>query len=232
MLPKCWRRQNGKIYLYKGGTSGFSNLGFEPYSELYAYQVAQVMGVNAIRYTLTKDLKKTLCSKCELFTSKEYSYIPIGQLVSKGGIKAILAYYQTLGQNFVDALEDMLVFDAIICNTDRHYGNFGVLVDNKTNTIAAPAPLFDHGNSLFSLGGTDLWDNQKAFDEYARTLLPLAYDDFFAAAKSAMKPRHRTMLHELLDFHFDRRATRYNLPPNRLKMIEKEVQRRARVLLG
>ena len=92
MLPKCWRRQNGKIYLYKGGTSGFSNLGFEPYSELYAYQVAQVMGVNAIRYTLTKDLKKTLCSKCELFTSKEYSYIPIGQLVSKGGIKAIFAY--------------------------------------------------------------------------------------------------------------------------------------------
>lgn len=74
MLPKCWRRQNGKIYLYKGGTSGVSNLGFEPYSELYAYQVAQVMGVNAIRYTLTKDLKKTLCSKCELFTSKEYSY--------------------------------------------------------------------------------------------------------------------------------------------------------------
>ena len=190
MLPKCWRRQNGKIYLYKGGTSGFSNLGFEPYSELYAYQVAQVMGVNAIRYTLTKDLKKTLCSKCELFTGKEHSYIPIGQLVSKGGIKAILAYYQTLGQNFVDALEDMLVFDAIICNTDRHYGNFGVLVDNKTNTIATPAPLFDHGNSLFSLGGTDLWDNQKAFDEYARTLLPLAYDDFFATAKSAMKPRH------------------------------------------
>ncbi len=47
-----------------------------------------------------------------------------------------------------------------------------------------------------------------------------------------MKPRHRAMLHKLLDFHFDRRATRYNLPPNRLKMIEKEVQRRARVLLG
>lgn len=49
MLPKCWRRQNGKIYLYKDGTSGFSNLGFEPYSELYAYQVAQVMGVNCPR---------------------------------------------------------------------------------------------------------------------------------------------------------------------------------------
>ena len=72
----------------------------------------------------------------------------------------------------------------------------------------------------------------EAVDDYARTLLPLAYDDFFAAAKSAMKPRHRAMLHKLLDFRFDRRATRYNLPPKRLKIIEKEIQRRARVLLG
>ena len=96
-----------------------------------------------------------------------------------------------------------------------------MLVDNKTNTIAAPAPLFDHGNSLFSLGGTDLWDNQKAFDEYARTLLPLAYDDFFAAAKSAMKPRHVRCSISCWISIFDRRATRYNLPPNRLKMIEK-----------
>lgn len=232
MLPKCWRRQNGKIYLYKGGTSGFSNLGFEPYSELYAYQVAQAMGVHAIRYTLTKDLKKTLCSKCELFTSKAYSYLPVGQLVPKGGMKAIREYYTELGQPFVDALEDMIVFDAVICNTDRHLGNFGVLVDNSTNRIAAPAPLFDHGNSLFSLGGTDLWEDPEAFEEYAATLLPLAYDDFFAEARAVRRPRHRAMLHRLLDFRFDRRATRYNLPPKRLKMIEKEVQRRARVLLG
>ena len=27
MLPKCWRRISGKIYLYKGGTSGASNTG-------------------------------------------------------------------------------------------------------------------------------------------------------------------------------------------------------------
>ena len=123
MLPKCWRRQNGKIYLYKGGTAGFSNLGFEPYSELYAYQVAQKMGVNAIQYTLTKDLKKTLCSKCELFTSKEYSYLSAGELVPKGGMKAVRACYEMLGQPFVDALDDMIVFDALICNTDRHLGN-------------------------------------------------------------------------------------------------------------
>lgn len=231
MLPKCWRRVRGKIYLYKGGTSGFSNTGFEPYSELYAYQVARTMGVNAIPYTLTKDLKKTLCSRCELFTSKGYSYMPMGQLVKKGGMPAIRAYYTALGQEFVDALDDMIVFDAVICNTDRHYGNFGLLIDNVTNRIAKPAPLFDHGNALFSLGGPDLWEDETAFRTYADSLLPVAYDSFLEEAATVMQPRHHRMLRKLLDFRFDRRATRYNLPANRLAMIEQEVRRRARWLL-
>lgn len=52
MLPKCWRRENGSIKLYKGGTSGASNTGNEPYSEFYVAQVAEVLGVNAISYGL------------------------------------------------------------------------------------------------------------------------------------------------------------------------------------
>ena len=38
MLPKCWRRVDGEIRLYKGGTSGAANTGNEPYSEFYAFQ--------------------------------------------------------------------------------------------------------------------------------------------------------------------------------------------------
>lgn len=49
----------------------------------------------------------------------------------------------------------MVVFDAVIYNTDRHFGNFGVLVDGKTNKIIAQAPLFDHGNFLFDLAGKE-----------------------------------------------------------------------------
>ena len=36
MLAKCWRRIDGKIYLYKAETNGFANSGLEPYSEYYA----------------------------------------------------------------------------------------------------------------------------------------------------------------------------------------------------
>lgn len=38
------------------------------------------------------------------------------------------------------ALVDMIVFDALICNVDRHFGNFGVLVDDESNQIADLAP--------------------------------------------------------------------------------------------
>ena len=134
MLPKCWRRNKGKILLYKGGTSGASNAGNEPYSEYYAVQVAQKLGIDAIKYGLSM-WQGELCSTCELFTDKEYSFVPVGRIVTSGGMRAVSAYYEKLGENYVNALHDMFVLDAVICNTDRHFGNFGFLVDNNTNQI-------------------------------------------------------------------------------------------------
>lgn len=76
MPRKGWRRLDDKIYLYKGGTEGFANSGNEPYSEYYAAQLAIAMGLNHIDYTLAS-WKKSVCSVCETFTSKEVRYVPI-----------------------------------------------------------------------------------------------------------------------------------------------------------
>ena len=230
MLPKCWRRKDGKIMLYKGGTSGASNTGNEPYSEYYAAQVAKALGVNAIEYGISQ-WKGELCSTCKLFTSKEYSFLPVGRVVTAGGMKAVREYYEKLGQTFVDALNDMLVLDAIIMNTDRHFGNFGFIVDNKTNKIVAPAPLFDHGNALLNFAGCDDLENEKALNEYADTLVPCVYDDFIGTAKKVLTNKHREGLRKLLEFKFKKNA-RYNLPDERLKLIEKMIQQRAKRLLN
>lgn len=229
MLPKCWRRENGIIRLYKGGTSGASNTGNEPYSEFYAAQIADALGINAISYGLSK-WQGELCSTCELFTSKDYSFMPIGRLVSKGGMKAVRDYYKSLGEEFINALDDMMVLDAIICNVDRHFGNFGFLMDNHTNKIAAPAPLFDHGNSLFNLAGRDDLVSDKALSDYADTLVPCVYDDFIGTAKQVLSNRHREGLRRLLDFRF-KRHSRYNLDSKRLKLIEEQIHKRAKELL-
>lgn len=229
MLPKCWRRDNGHIKLYKGGTSGASNAGNEPYSEYYAYQIAQIMGISAVPYGLSK-WKGELCSACELFTSKEYSFIPVGRIVTTGGMKAVRKYYEELGAEYVRALNDMLVLDALIFNTDRHFGNFGFLVDNITNKIVSPAPLFDHGNSLFNFAGRDDMASDNALKAYADTLPPCVYDDFVGTAKKVLSPANKNGLRHLLDFKF-RKHSRYNLPDIRLRLIEKQVQCRAKELL-
>ncbi len=229
MLPKCWRRKDGKILLYKGGTSGASNTGNEPYSEYYAVQVAKALGINVIEYGLSK-WKGELCSTCELFTSKYYSFLPVGRVVTSGGMKAVREYYENLGQSFVDALNDMLVLDAVIMNTDRHFGNFGFIIDNNTNKIVAPAPLFDHGNSLLNFAGRDDLESEKALSAYAETLVPCVYDDFIGTAKKVLTPKHREGLRKLLEFKF-KKNSRYNLPDNRLKMLEKIIHMQAKLLL-
>ena len=230
MLPKCWRRQNGAVRLYKGGTEGASNTGNEPYSECYTSQIAEMLGFNAVSYSLAR-WKGRLCSVCNMFTSKDVSFIPVGRLVTKGGMTAVRTDCETLGEPFVDALNEMIVFDAVICNTDRHFGNFGFLVDSHANRIIAPAPLFDHGNSLFSLAPLDAFENLSAMRKYVRTLLPRVYDDFIGEARSVITHTQRNALRKLLDFKF-KRNPRYNWEARRLAMVEKMVSERAMELLS
>lgn len=231
MLPKCWRRQSGTVYLYKGGTEGASNTGNEPFSEFYAWQVAEALGICAIPYTIVR-WKSKICSKCELFTSRETAFVPVGNIVKSGGMQAVIDYYTTLGSAYMNALEDMFVFDAVIANTDRHLGNFGFLVDAKTNQLKGPAPLFDHGNALFNFASPMELEQTQSFLDFAEAQRPVCYSDFFSAAKLCLKARHREKLRHLLTFRL-KRHPRYNLETKRLTLIEMAVRHRAsRVLEG
>jgi len=139
MLPKAWRFIEGEgIYLYKGGTSGAANTGKEPYSEYYAAQVAKTMGLFAVHYDL-ENWKGILASKCKLFTDIDTAFVPIGRVIKTGGLAAVIKYYDELGGRFSENIRDILVFDALIYNEDRHFGNFGLLRNNHTGKLVAPA---------------------------------------------------------------------------------------------
>ncbi|MCR5250554.1 MAG: XRE family transcriptional regulator [Lachnospiraceae bacterium] len=229
MLPKCWRRIAGKVYLYKGAASGAPNTGNEPYSESYAYEIGTVLDINVVPYKIST-WKNYLCSVCELFTSKDVAFVPIGRIVKTGGMKAVRKYYENLGAEYVDALNDMIVFDALIYNTDRHYGNFGLLVDSRTNKIIAPAPVFDHGNSLFNLAGEENWADEKRLKKYAGTLLPCVYEDFTKEAKKVIDNRLKERLRKMLTFDLQKAGT-YNYLSDRLKLIGKLIRERAQEIL-
>lgn len=227
MLPKAWRFIDGKgIYLYKGGTFGAANTGNEPYSEFYASQVAQAMGLNAVPYEL-ENWKGILASRCKLFTDIDTSYIPIGRIVREGGLKACLGYYEKLGPETYEHIKSMLVFDAVIYNEDRHFGNFGVLRDNHSGVVIGAAPIFDNGLSLFNFA---MPDDFKDLDSYARTRGTPYGISFETVCQEVMGPVQMRQLRKLIGFTFQRHP-RLNLPDDRLRAIERHLQKRARQLL-
>lgn len=229
MLPKCWRRINKKIYLYKGGTSGFANTGFEPYSEYYAADIADAIGIEHVDYQL-HIWKGVLCSSCELFCSREHSFVSAANLVKTGGFAAVIEFYKTLDTPYQQAFSDMVAFDALIGNTDRHMNNYGFMVDAKTNRIVAPAPLFDHGNSLFHQAFGDDWSSLEALEAYADAQRPCMYVDFFETAKQVMTHETRSKVRKALNFSFTRKPIK-GFPANRLKLLEEMVRVRAARLL-
>jgi hypothetical protein len=222
MLAKCWRRIDGDVVLFKTGTEGFANSGMEPYSEFYASQIAQYLGIPSVRYGLSRWHEK-ICSTCRLFTNKDLSFISAGRLIEKGGIQVVLDYYKNLGKKYYDSLIDMFVFDALIFNEDRHLGNFGFLVDNHTNSIIDMAPVFDNGLSLFCYGMADDIDN---LDKYAGSRAPALYNSFDEFTGMVITDRQKKMLSKMADFRFSKHS-RYNWPEERLKKIEAFVKQRA-----
>ncbi len=226
MLKKAWRYKDDKITLYKGGTSGAANTGKEPYSEFYAAQIAKTMGLYHVNYGLSM-WKKNLCSTCELFTSKEVSYVQIYDFIRPSSIYEVGEFLKSLGKQYYDDFTDMLIFDAVICNEDRHYGNFGLLVDAKTNKPIKFAPIFDNGISLFS---SAMPDNFKNLDEYAKTRLSYYNISFLDIAKEYVDDKKKAKLRKLINFKFENHKT-YKLKSIRLKAIEKFIANRVNTIM-
>ena len=215
MLAKCWRRIDGQIYLYKSGTEGAANTGFEPYSEFYAAQVAEALGLEHVPYGLEM-FKKRLCSTCPLFTSEKVGFVSAARAV---GGEAALA----------DArFADTFFLDSIILNTDRHLGNFGYLVDNDTNTIIGPSPIFDNGYGLFALAMDRPGSPWHEFDDlrkYIKKTGPALYLKW-AGFPGGITTRMQSLAMKLVDFHFTRHPF-YNLSQARLQKVEDFVRKRA-----
>ena len=219
MLAKCWRRRNEGVFLFKGGTEGAANAGFEPYSEFYASQIAEAMGLDHVAYGLEK-FKGRLCSTCPLFTSDKYGYVPAGRVVSRDEALADPRF------------ADIFFFDAVIFNTDRHMGNFGYLVDNDTNEIVGAAPIFDNGYGLFSLAMFCPGRRHDEFNDlrkFVNRVAPALYDKWLGFP-GGINAGMRACLERLRGFRFKHHKY-YNLPVDRLHAIEDFLQKRASEIL-
>lgn len=144
-LPKAWRiEDDGTRVLYKGSTPGFEP--GEVASEVLVSAVCQALGVNAVPYapSVWEDVP---CSKCTCFCTPELSYAPFAVATGITGLASALWFHARRG--WLEGICDMLAVDDLLCNTDRHLANFGILYDARTREPVSPAPMFDNGRALF-----------------------------------------------------------------------------------
>ena len=136
--PKAWQFQNGHSYLLKGG-SGVER-------ELPASQICRCFAVDQVIYNESV-YREERVSMCECITSPEYS------IVSMASFKEHLARKCLDPHEVILRLDPknyymMNIIDFLVGNTDRHWGNWGVLVDNTTNTPCRLHDLMDFNQSF------------------------------------------------------------------------------------
>ncbi len=65
---KCWRREDGDIFLYKRGVAGAGNGGLEPYCEALASEIIHKADPSSVQYSVLKFHNGT-ATKCRIFTN-------------------------------------------------------------------------------------------------------------------------------------------------------------------
>lgn len=202
-LRKAWRiGADGTRVLYKGSSDDNAEYG-EARAEFLASQVAEAMGLNAVRYGLSRWSGEwsLACSTCPCFCTAEVSYVPHALAFGESSHGAAARTYLDRGEEEFEAYASMLVFDALILNTDRHLTNFGMLRDSRTGAWLGPAPVFDNGRSLFFNLAFDQADDFAIEANFALPSWPQV--TFKEQAARMMGDVQKEQLGRLADFSFE-----------------------------
>lgn len=238
-LKKCWSNRLDGIYLIKGDdfikyTDGRS----QATMEYYAAQVAEVMGFDHILYDLGmfhhRNGEKEIVCKCKLFTSEDVGYTAAydffrakGLAMKRANLANIVVQDKMAEIYGREKYGDLMIYDALICNRDRHLGNFGYLTDNNTGAYLRPAPIFDNGFSLLYGAAKNDMENLEAYI----SSLSGKYMNFDTAVKLFIRPDHIPGIRKLLNFHF-RKHPKYNVANATLEKMSQFIQLRARKILS
>lgn len=147
-FEKCWRYCDNKLVMYKQGKLP------ELVSEYFSYLFLKALGVNVADYNIVKHLdvlgNKDYTIRTNDFTNQEYDFEPFYNLFyDNEDIEYIIA---RLDERLRKSYIEMIYYDALLFNADRHNENVGILRDKITGDTIALAPYFDYNLSLVANG--------------------------------------------------------------------------------
>ncbi|OWV19075.1 hypothetical protein [Fibrobacter sp. UWB3] len=197
---KCWLNEKDGIHLIKTGSSGARNAGLEPYGDVLASQVFEKICCS-VKYDLRK-YDGRVVSDCKIFTSQEFGYRPIALFYKvRLTLPKLLEIYREF--NCEDEFRRMVVADCITLNSDRHFGNFGFLVNNETFERTELNPCFDFNMAFVPLAedGFDFGvrgdGSMPDFDEYLSKRSPVIGCDYVAPARAILTPEIKKCVEEI-----------------------------------
>jgi hypothetical protein len=154
--PKCFVKEQDGIYLYKSGKTS------EIRNEIYAGYIANILGLNTVQYEYRK-FENIDCSVSKIVTGLdnywESAFILSEVLKEKTG----LIPQDYAASNFSTDYSNMVIFDGIILNGDRHMKNWSFEFDANTNEIIGLAPSYDYNGAFM---GCNVTDSMLIFNGY------------------------------------------------------------------
>ena len=157
-FPKAWQRVNDGFRLLKDGDSDVVE------KEILASQICRCFNVSQVLYERGYfDGEKVSISSN--ITSKEYS------IVSMEAFEVYSANHNRNTKKYILSLDKhnyymMNIVDYLIGNTDRHWGNWGVLVRNSNNKPIRLYDLMDFNQAFNSYDNIEGSNCQTMFGEH------------------------------------------------------------------
>ena len=147
VAPKAWIWENGTFYLLKNGDER------DVKAELLASKIARCFRAESVAYEPSAFEGKPV-SRSRIVTSEEES------LVSMEAVDVYCVNHELDRDTFVlkkdaYAYHMMNLIDYLVGNTDRHWGNWGFLVDNDTNKLEKLYSLMDFNKSFLAYDTID-----------------------------------------------------------------------------
>lgn len=167
---KAWFHKGNDLYLYKGGTFPCQ---LEPVHEKLASEIGRRLGMDVVDYT-TSIYENQVVSICRNMLDEHHDLITADEVLSfRKPDKDTFDYFSYVKiledkgvANAQKAMDDMLVLDFIMMNTDRHNQNLGVIINTDTMQWEKAAPIFDTGTGLACLRPDDEVDGWSQVYNY------------------------------------------------------------------
>ena len=236
-VDKCWKRENGEIYLYKTAGEKWSGLaGNRPWCEYYASQVASALCIDPkhfVKYEIVVNktnegyLKPYV--KCPIFTSEKFGYAAIAN--TRFSAMDLKELDKLMDDRSRIILREMLILDSLIVNFDRHQGNYGFLVNNDSYEILGMNPIFDNDCSLGAMESLQDKTKEQVYQNLIRTReAKTDMGGYIAQARWAMTGEIRSNIKNMYPFKFDRLPSNIDLDNKRIEFMEYIVNSQIRAI--